>query len=245
MKIAHISDLHLRHHLPGTAEIPERLSRKMPDYFRIALRQIQVESPDLLVVSGDLLDYPTDKLHDPSALAQGEKDLRLIAELLQTMTCPIALVHGNHDHAGLVQRVFAHVPNDQVCAGYRVLSFADEEGENNVPQRPRPEWNRFLRALEEPDSLPQIHVQHYVVWPERNEGYPHTHGRAVEMRDRIVASGQVRLVLSGHYHRGVSPVNEKGVYFATVRAFGEEPHPFWIYTLEGEDVHYREVLLVL
>jgi 3',5'-cyclic AMP phosphodiesterase CpdA len=234
MRIAHISDLHLRHHLPDTASIATRLSRAMPQRFAEALTHIRALTPDLLVISGDLLDYPMDKLGDPASRDQGRKDLQLIAALLEGLPFPVALVHGNHDHAGLIDEVFGHLPNDQTVAGYRVLTFRDDEGANHVPERVGKEQARFVAALHDDTSLPQIHVQHYVVWPERNEEYPHTYGKGAEMREALIASGNVRLVLSGHYHIGVPPFHDKGVWFATVRGFTEAPHPFNIYDIEGE-----------
>jgi 3',5'-cyclic-AMP phosphodiesterase len=236
MKIAHISDLHLRHHLPGTAEIESRRSREMPERFAAAIEEIVGEAVDLLVISGDLLDYPLDAMDDPAALAQGEADLRLIAQILEQVECPIALVHGNHDHPELVQRLFGHLPADQEVAGYRVLCFFDDEGADHVPQRQGADQQRFLAALADEGSLPQIHVQHYVVWPELNDDYPHTYGRGAELRDQIVESGRVRLVLSGHYHKGVPLFQEGETYFTTIRAFAEAPHPYAIYRIEGESV---------
>ncbi|HXF62957.1 MAG TPA: metallophosphoesterase [Caldilineaceae bacterium] len=239
MRIAHITDLHLRHHLPGTAEIPARLSRQMPDYFARAIDQIAALAPDLLVLSGDLLDYPMDALEDPALQALGRQDLQLIARLLEKLSVPVALVYGNHDHPALIAQVFPHASRDFVCAGHRVLVFADEEGPRHVPQRTGDERARYRAALADLHSPPQIHVQHYVVWPERNQDYPHTYGAGEQMRAEIIASGNVRLVLSGHYHAGVPPLADKGVTFATAPSFAEPPHPFWTYDLNGGKVLWQ------
>lgn len=233
MRIAHISDLHLRHHLPGTATNAARLSRAMPDRFARALDHIRHLAPDILVISGDLVDYPLDALDDPLTQEQGRQDLYLIANLLRDLPFPIALVHGNHDHPALIDEVFGHLPNDQIVAGYRVLTFRDDEGPDHVPVRVGTEQARFQAALADQSSLPQIHIQHYVVWPERNEEYPHTYGTGAAMRAAIIAAGHVRLVLSGHYHIGVPLFFDKGTWFATVRGFTEAPHPFNLYELTG------------
>ena len=244
MRIAHISDLHLRHHLPGTATNEARLSRLMPERFASALQLIRAQSPDLLVVSGDLLDYPLDEMDNAATQAQGRQDLQLIADLLAALPFPLALVHGNHDHPALIDEVFGHVPNDQLVKGYRVLTFRDDEGENHVPARVGQEEARFQAALADTDSPPQNHIQHYVVWPERNEEYPHTYGAGATMREQIIASGNVRLVLSGHYHIGVPLFFDKGVWFATVRGFTEAPHPFNLYEVDGDQVSARTLSLV-
>jgi 3',5'-cyclic-AMP phosphodiesterase len=237
MRVAHISDLHLRHHLPGESENPARLSRLMPEYFAQAIAQINELAPDLLVLSGDLVDYPLDLLDDPTTQAQGWQDLLIVAESLKRLHCPLSLVYGNHDHPRLTAELFAHVPNDQTCAGFRVLSFNDEEDDNKTPRRIGTERAHFLAALAEggPNATPQIHVQHYVVWPERNEGYAHTYAEGEWMLEQLIASGNARLVLSGHYHVGVPLFSEKGVYFCTIPAFSEAPHPFHLYNLvDGE-----------
>lgn len=244
MKIAHISDLHMRYHLPGTALVPDRLSRLMPDRFRRAIEQICAEAPDLLVVSGDLLDYPVEDLEsaNPMTPALGSGDLRIIAQILEGAPCPIALVHGNHDNRELVQHQFGHLPFDQAVKNHRVLCFWDEEDDDNVPQRTGAERERFECALADA-SMPQIHVQHYVVWPERNEGYPHTYGDGARLREQIVQSGAVKLVLSGHYHIGVPLFEEGGVYFCTVRGFTEAPHYYNIYIIDGDHItcDYRQL----
>lgn len=232
MRIAHISDLHLRHHLPGTAEIPTRLSRQMPGYFAQALDQIQRYTPDLLVLSGDLLDFPFEGMDDPLLQSAGLADLRLIAGLLAPLRIPQVVVPGNHDHPALVEHLFPAGDGEITVGGYRILAFRDHEGPHHVPQRTGSERQRFFSALADRDSLPQVQVQHYVVWPERNAEYPHTYGEGAAMREAIIASGSVRLVLSGHYHAGVPLFADKGVYFATVPAFAEAPHPFAIYDLD-------------
>ena len=244
MRIAHISDLHLRHHLHGTSSLATRLSRAMPQRFGEALAQLKTHSPDLLVISGDFIDHPFEAWDDPTTLEQGRKDLELIAALLEGFPCPLAVVHGNHDHPRIFDQVFGHIPNDQIIGGYRVLTFRDDEGENHVPARTGQEQARYLAALSDTSSLPQIHIQHYVVWPERNEGYPHTYGAGAQMREAIINSGKVRLVLSGHYHIGVPLFADSGVWFATARGFTESPPPFCLYDLDGHSVRTQLLTLV-
>lgn len=234
MRIAHLSDFHLRHHVPGTASIDARRSREMPALLPLALRHLAGLAPDLLVISGDLLDYPLDALDDPAMQDAGRRDLELIAGYLADFPAPLALVHGNHDHPTLIDQVFGHVPADQTLGGYRILAFRDDEGADHVPVRVGESRQRFLAALADTASPPQVHIQHYIVWPEHNEEYPHTYGAGAAMRDAILAAGNVRLVLSGHYHTGVPLFCDKGVYFATVRAFTEAPHPYAVYDLHAD-----------
>ena len=70
MRIAHISDLHMRYHPPGTSALTSRQSRRVPELLMVALHSIRAQSPDLLVLSGDLLDYPLDRLEDEQTQRQ-------------------------------------------------------------------------------------------------------------------------------------------------------------------------------
>ncbi len=223
----------------------------MPDYFAQALQQIRALAPDLLVVSGDLVDYPLDRLNDLATQVQGRHDLALVEALLHDFPAPVAVVPGNHDDLLAFSDFFGkdgeaqhpEYPSDQMVKGYRVLTFHDAEGPGNVPRRIGNQATRFNAALADTTTAPQIHIQHYLVWPERNAEYPHTYGEGAAMRDAITASGNVKLVLSGHYHTGVPPFNEKGTWFATVPAFAEPPHPFWLYELEGNQLTHHAFTL--
>ncbi len=97
MKIAHLSDMHWRYHLPGTSVIVKRESRWMAQRMEQALGQLREEAPDLVVVTGDLLDYPSNALDDPEVQALGEQDLLLLRGLLDDTGLPYAVVYGNHD----------------------------------------------------------------------------------------------------------------------------------------------------
>jgi predicted MPP superfamily phosphohydrolase len=212
----------------------------MPELFARAVEEIAGADPDLFVLSGDLLDYPLESMDDPDVKSLAVKDLELVARLMEGLTCTTAVVFGNHDHPDLFRQVFEPLAVDQVVEGLRVLLFLDAEGAGNVPWRQGTEQRRFEDALSDTVMLPQIHVQHYLVWPQRNEDYPHTYGNGESMRRDIVASGVVRLVLSGHYHRGVIPTFNKGVWFATVPAFAESPHPYWLYELSGDQLRWTQ-----
>ena len=212
----------------------------MPDLFARAMREIMAIAPDLLVVSGDLVDYPLDAMNDPFLMNEAHGDLVLVAKQLNQVACPKAVVFGNHDHPDVFRRVFGSVSSDQIVHGFRVLSFMDCEGPDHVPIRVDLELYRFIAALNDPATLPQIHVQHYLVWPERNENYPHTYGTGDSLHREMVASGNVRLALSGHYHAGVTPTFSKGVWFAAVPSFAEHPHPYWVYELDGDNLSWTQ-----
>jgi len=239
MSIAHITDLHLRWHLPGTAAIPARLSRRMPELLARAMNMISADSPDLVVLTGDLLDFPTDGLADEEMLAAAAEDLDLIKHIIDGAACPYAVVAGNHDPFALLQEIFAACPADRIVSDHRVISFFDEEVTDNVPERRDDQRARFLAALKNP-SPPQVHVQHYLVWPVNNEGYPHSYRDAEDMHAAIIGSARVQLVLSGHYHPGIEPIREGETIFATAPAFCEAPHRYWLYELAGDELAFQE-----
>jgi len=231
MRIAHLTDFHMRNHLPGTSILSRRLSRRVPDLLASAVDDISRRKPDLVALTGDLLDYPFYAMHDPELRKAAERDLRLVREILLPLTCPLAVVFGNHDHPDAFTSVFGDLPPEFTVCGHRVLTFYDREVENHIPQRMGPERERFLTALGDGDPRPQIHIQHYLVSPDRNEGYPHTYLEAGSIRCAMLEDPRVRLVLSGHYHRGEALRRDGHVHFATAPAICEPPHPYWVYTL--------------
>ena len=58
LRILHLTDLHLRQSLPGTAQQPKRLSRDMPDILCCLGDRLDEWSPNLIALTGDLLDVP-------------------------------------------------------------------------------------------------------------------------------------------------------------------------------------------
>ncbi|MDP6038339.1 MAG: metallophosphoesterase [Candidatus Latescibacteria bacterium] len=240
MKIAHISDFHLRHHLLGTSTSANRKSREMPDLISQAVAQISDHSPDLVAITGDLIDYPLDALSDPDTIAAGDKDLHLIRDLFAPLTCPVAYLYGNHDHPASFRHIFKDQSLDNDVEGYRILIFLDDEGTQHVPERVGTERTRFQSVLSDSDPRPQIHLQHYLIAPERNEGYPHSYGNASKLKAALQDDPRIKLVLSGHYHKGEDLFAKQHVHFAVARAFCQPPHPYRIYTLANDQITQTE-----
>lgn len=234
MRIAHISDFHLRQHLAGTSAVAARRSREVPALLKEAVTRIAAAGVDLTVVTGDLIDHPFADADAPDHLRDGEADLRLVADSLGRLPCPWMALPGNHDHAQLFAGVFG-LPLERQIGEVRVIPFHDWEGDDHVPERVGEERSRFDRALDDDDPRLQIHVQHYLVAPERNEGYPHTYGDGRDLQQALVDDARVRLVLSGHYHAGVEPFREGATWFATAPAFCEAPHSYRVYELDAAD----------
>jgi D,D-heptose 1,7-bisphosphate phosphatase len=212
----------------------------MPDLIARAVQGIRAESPDLVAVTGDLVDFPFYGWHDPDLVALGEKDLRLVRELFEPLSCPVAFLYGNHDHPDAFRRVFGNLDADFEVAGHRIIQYFDEEVDSHIPQRLGAQRVRFLAALKDDDPAPQVHLQHYLIAPEKNEDYPHTYRESESLRGALAADPRVRLVLSGHYHKGVDLFAEGHVHYSVAPAFGEPPHPYRVYDIAGEQVTQTE-----
>jgi 3',5'-cyclic AMP phosphodiesterase CpdA len=181
----------------------------MPAILERAIALCRRIQPDLGVLSGDLVDVPTELADDPATQILAQRDYDLVRDLLQEASIPWVVLPGNHDLAGQVRDTFAS-SKDRVVSGMRVLSFEDQEQADHVPERMGAERRRFVEALRDGDDTPQIHVQHYVVSPRLDVGYPHTYADGEAMRDLIVGASKAKLVLSGHYHPGVAPFQVSG-----------------------------------
>jgi 3',5'-cyclic-AMP phosphodiesterase len=241
MRIAHLSDFHLRQHLAGASGIAKRRSREVPALLARQLPALQAWQPDLLVISGDLTDYPLDLAHDAATQAAGAADIRLLLDLLAVVPCPRIIVPGNHD---LTNQVMAAAPPyPGLLSGIAIHAWPDEEGEAHVPTRQPAAMAAFRAALASTDPGPQLHVQHYLIWPERNQGWPHTYGQAAAMREALESANRDLLVLSGHFHPGYGPERRRRVWYATVPAFCEAPHPIWLYEWDGPTLKHSALTL--
>ena len=97
--------------------------------------------------------------------------------------------------------------------------------------------------LSDGDSRPQIHLQHYMIFPEPSGGYPYNYDDAAELKAALLADSRSKLVLSGHYHEGEDLMAEGHVSFATARAFREPPHPFRVYEITDAGITQAEYTL--
>ncbi len=239
MRILHLTDLHLRHHLPGTSAVPGRESRLMPEVLAAAVQAGAERRPDLGVLSGDLVDVPEGE-RDSRDCSRAWDDLQIVVGILRRTDVPWVVVSGNHDLAEQVKRAFPVDMDWSVC-GYRVVSFEDREQRGHVPERLGRERDRFRQAVGDESSLPQIHVQHYVIQPRLDAGYPHTYRDGEELADEIVSSLRVRLVLSGHYHPGVSPFRQGKTWFSVAPALCARPFPAMIYDLDDATLTWERM----
>ncbi len=210
--------------------MPGRESRLVPGILAAAAQAGAQRWPDLGVLSGDLVDVPAGE-PDSRLCNMAWDDLQIVAGVLRRTDFPWVVISGNHDFPEQVLRAFP-VAKDWSFCGYRIVSFDDREQYEHVPERLGEERERFQSVLNDASGLPQIHIQHYVIQPRLDAGYPHTYRDGEALADEIASSSRVRLVLSGHYHAGVSPFRQGDTWFSVAPALCVRPFPVMIYDLD-------------
>lgn len=243
-RILHLTDLHLRHHQPGSADNPDRLSRQMVSTLEDLSRRIAELDIDLIALTGDLLDVPDEIIeggapagHDRAAwLVAVEQDLHLVRDWLRAERLPYVVCPGNHDHAQSLARVFPEASDTIDAVGFRFFCFWDDLGPDRQPRRTGASLELFDRALTGAEhNVAQIHIQHYTIEPAiLHKGWRYEYVGAQAMKQRLEASRRVQAVLSGHYHPG-SLVRESHVLYSGAPSFCETPHRFRVYDFSDRD----------
>ncbi len=242
-RVAHLSDLHLRRAVPGTAPVARRRSRER--VLERALEAVVREKADLVVFTGDLLDVPEFLISGPPLGFEGpgeearwqeavREDYREIRRQLEGCGIPYRVLPGNHDHGPLFAEVFHDQGVEWLGGGFRWVTLTDWEQEGHRPRRLGPSRKVFDRVLGDADATPQVHLQHYLLRHPGVGDYPYAYEEGEWLRGAIAASGKVRLVLSGHYHRGCPLEEERGTLYTVAEALGEAPHAWRLYELSQE-----------
>lgn len=239
MRIAHITDPHLRRNIPGQPELPSQRSREAANVLTHALADARERGSDVIVITGDLVDVPgylfhrgRDQAADGRAWNAVGEDYRWLRKVLDNCGLPWIVLPGAHDSPSMVREYLVNHPPIVDIEGVRFVSFWDQEIDNNLPRRVLQERRRFDSSLMDPSEFPQVHLQHFVIAPICGSDYPHTYPEAEELRTRIAASPQVALVLSGQYHPGSTPERHGKALFSATPAFCESPHPYRIFTIQ-------------
>jgi len=243
-RLLHFTDMHLRQNQPGTADNPKRLSRLMPAALDRLTGRIKELAPEVVVMTGDLLDVPDEVIAGETPDGQSHqawiddvvKDFGLIKDWFDGTSVAYVVVPGNHDHEGAFNRVFGDTSGARDLAGFRFFCFWDELASDSQPQRSGNHQNQFRSAMSAAKhDYPQIHVQHYMIDPPTlSRGKRYEYKDAVAMKSCIEESGRVRAVLSGHYHPGSLVTGVGGVIYSLPPAFCEAPHAFRVYDFPGD-----------
>ncbi len=248
-KVFHFTDLHLRRAIPGHSGFSERLSRLVPhllDKLRII---IVAEKPDLVVVTGDLLDVPHDLMHgtcpkhlEARAIDQVLADYTYLNGWLNSLEIPFLIVPGNHDLRKPFDQVFYDCQNSHRVDGWEAHAFPDWDGEDSIAERQGESLDRFKNVVHSNSSSRWvIHAQHYLIRPKVEHWHPMLYRNADHLFELLVDSGKRNLVLSGHYHVGAKLEAHGSTLFSVCPAFAEFPHPYRIYDLPDDGrCEYRE-----
>lgn len=198
--IAQLTDLHIRE--------PGRLAYGKLDtapYLREAIASVQAlpQAPDAVVVTGDLTDFgrPAEYAH--------------LRQLLDTLTCPVFLLAGNHDDPAALRAAFPeHVHmggSGDLCYSQRVGGIELVALDTTVRGQPHgalgPERLAWLaHALEAANDRPVLLAMHHP--PFRTLiGHMDAIGLlqgAEELEALLRRHANVERVICGHLHRPIS-----------------------------------------
>ncbi|WP_161600907.1 metallophosphoesterase family protein [Teichococcus oryzae] len=249
--IFHVTDLHLRQALPGHNGHVHRLSRHMPSLLAQLAERIGAMAPDLVAVTGDLLDVPHALLdrepgYDLRALTQGAlADYGLVRRWLESLGRPWMVLPGNHDHGPTFDVVFGSEPTTRRFGPLTVHAFHDWEQAGNQALRigpPRRHFEQVIAAATE--ATDEVHLQHFLIRPHVDYHYPLLYGDADDIARRVAEAPGRRLLLSGHWHEGTPMVQIGNALMGGCPAFCEPPHRYRVFRIEpGQPVSMQEEAL--
>lgn len=245
LRILHLTDLHMRSALPGSAAQPERKSRDIAGHLDTLAKRFQRLRPDVVVITGDLLDVPDNVVDesladkDPegfqSAVDLAALDYQWMRSWLESAGVPWVVIPGNHDHRSAFAGVFGTVSPDVVHCGWRFIGFDDILDPRRTPVRPREECTRFAAAIVSTAAAePQVHLQHYLLRPRIHRRTAYSYAPEAELAARVSKSASVKAALSGHFHPGAFARDLSGTVFSTAPAFCEAPFPFRLLELSTD-----------
>ncbi|MBR0650275.1 hypothetical protein GXW78_11430 [Roseomonas terrae] len=237
--IFHVTDLHLRQALPGHAGHLHRLSRRMPALLDALSGRIAAVAPDLVAVTGDLLDVPHALLdgepgHDLRAITQAAlADYLLVRRWLDSLGRPWMVLPGNHDHGPAFDVVFGSEPVTRPCGHLTIHAFHDWEQAGNQALRIGPSRRHFEQAIAASGvETDEVHLQHFLVRPHVDYHYPLLYGDADDIARRVADAPGRRLLLSGHWHEGTPMVQVGNALMGACPAFCEPPHRFRVFRID-------------
>jgi len=239
VRILQFSDLHYREALPGHSGHSERLSRHGRALLARLAKRIEIEKPDLVAFTGDIIDAPHDLLHgtgDPQDRTQLTEYLRrdyaTMRVWLESLGRPWMIAPGNHDYRPVFLEIFGDAPREMNLLGMRAIAYSDWEVCDNTSERLDEQMNRFEAAVEHADPEGWVvHFQHFLIWPMVEHGYPMRYRTADALRDRLAEAKARHLVMCGHFHEGTDVVTLGNARFAVCPSMTEAPHRYRVFDL--------------
>ena len=230
MTVGYLTDIHLRKEVPGTSIMEARHCREMAELLPRALARMCRESPDMIVCTGDVVDVAT----GPGAA----QDLRLCKKFFDDCGIPYIVLPGNHDPLpDDFYRIFPAPQKRLLLNNCELISFHEDACFNGEESSKRSE--RSLHAMEDlliganlrPEAT--LLFQHYVIYPDHNEGFPHNYQNDDDIRIILERSDRRLVSISGHYHPGIPMTKKNGVSYFAGRAFCEPPYTCYIIRTSG------------
>lgn len=251
LRILQVTDFHLREALPGHNGHVHRLSRHVPKLLEALAPRIRQEAPDLVALTGDLLDVPHalldgDRSYDLKTIVQQSlADYALVRRWLEGLGRRWMALPGNHDYGPAFDVAFGTSPEVLPLRGVAVHAFRDWEQAGNQALRIGASRARFEHVLENAtEASREVHLQHFVVRPHIDYDYPLLYGDSDNIAARVAAAPGRRLLLSGHWHEGTPMVAIGNAQSAVCPAFCEPPHPYRVFEMApGGAVTMREETL--
>jgi Icc protein len=241
LKILQVTDFHLRRALAGHNGHVHRLSRHVPQLLEAMAQRIADEAPDLVAVTGDLLDVPHalldgDRSYDLKTIVQQSlADYGLVRRWLEGLGQPWMVLPGNHDYGPAFDVVFGTSPEVMRFGEVAVHAFRDWEQAGNQALRIGPSRARFEHLLENAtETSREVHLQHFVVRPHVDYNYPLLYGDSDDIAARAAQAPGRRLLLSGHWHGGTPMVTLGQAQSAVCPAFCEPPHPYRVFEFAAD-----------
>ena len=218
-RIVILSDLHfaLQKNLlcPGRhGEYADRLLQS------VVTRCNQVLKPDVVVVAGDLINFPDDE--------NASELLLKLKHLLDQLTMPYLVIPGNHDPEP--ERFYRHFPMQKDITNIgdlRFVSFCDEEMPGYNARRSIADFEK-MRAAARDWNGKRIALQHVPVgYPDEHYKCFYNYTNAPEVM-RSLEECQYDLCISGHEHAGL-PVKKSGcTTFVTAPGICETPFRYLV-----------------
>ena len=219
IRIGHITDLHFRHHIPGSSHKHKNRSREVPIILKKALNKLKKETVDILVITGDVVDTPgillkhSNYYMDVSAPFRRmvRKDYLTIRSLLDKSGIPWIVIPGNKDEPELFAEIWGDQPLVRDVRGYRFVSFHDRQWDSSQPRR----FDRERLLMEEVlgrirTALPRSICSISSALLREQIKIKHVYKEAENIRKSLQGIGQGNtLSVRAHYHPGISRATER------------------------------------